>query len=510
MSEILQAIEFHLGRKIQGQDWNYYSLLGLEPTSTLEEIKAGLKASAAAWNASDRKTNPARAQKVAQILREAQATLLDAEKRDAYNQQWRTASELEFLALDPMATFDPSQLPAQDFTVPWQEPEARYAGLVAVMAPVHRGAELLRTTRVANSPALPSLSVGTIPMGSAGANPGAGPGSSNAAARIQAMKRKRQRNQIITVSAILVAATGFLSYAAFQFAASQKRLAKQEAPQNVVPTELQREFEEGRKEQATKQADQPPVASDLPTLPVGEPPDAPSDNAPPNDMPELPSPFDIKPMQLPADLAKPAGTFALPDLDMPKSNVPETPPPDAPGRDAMKNEKWIAAMKSGREALAKTDFTAFAKAMEAAVQIPMTPEMEAKQKRLDQVGQLYQMAVDAMREARSKTRGTEEITVGKNLVNIVEVTDEAIVVRVAGKNERFNWNQLPLGLALAMSDLTLSDREPTDLAARAVYLSLAPNKTGLYDKKIKEFFDKSLGKGEIRSDLPQVFTDSYE
>ncbi|AMV32371.1 Chaperone protein DnaJ [Pirellula sp. SH-Sr6A] len=510
MSEILQAIEFHLGRKMNGHDWNYYSVLGLEPTATLEEIKAGLKTSAAAWNASDRKTHPGRAQKVAQILREAQATLLDAEKKDAYDQQLRTPSELEFFSFDPMASFDPSQLPAQNFQVPWHESEARFVGLVAVMAPAQRVPEPLRTNWTGNNPGTPSLSAGAIPMVATGPHQGAGPSSSNAAARIQALKRKRQRNQIITVSAILIAAIGFLSYAAFQFAASQKRLAKQETPQNVAPTELQREFEEGMREQAAKQADQTPPPSDLPTLPVGDPSNSPPDNAATNDPAMSPSPFDIKPIELPADLAKPPGTFALPDPEMPKSDVPATPQPAETSSNAANKEKWVAAMKGGREALSKTDFAAFAKAMESAVQMPMTPEMEAQQKRLDQVGQLYQMAVDAMREARSKTRGTEEITVGKNLVNIVEVTDEAIVVRVAGKNERYSWNQLPLGLALAMSDLTLSDREPTDLAARAVYLSLAPNKTGLYDKKIKEFFDKSLGKGEIRSDLPQVFTDSYE
>lgn len=506
MSEILQAIEFHLGRKLNGSGWNYYSLLGVQSTATSDEIKVALKAAAAAWNASDRKANPARAQQVAQLLREAQATLLDASKRSTYDEELRREGADTFFDRNPSAAFDPSQLVPQDFVAPWPGPEARYASLVAVLDPPSRPARTLEigsAGSLAMPPSLPAFQASSSGNVVSQASQTAGATTSSAAARIQALKRKRQRNQFITVSVILVSAIGFLSYAAVQFVASQKRLAKQDTPQNVAPAELQREFAEGMKENAAKNSDTPPAASDLPSLPTGEASETAADAKPEMPADDMPSPFDIKPMELPSELSNPGVMTEKPPAEMPVA-------PASPTVTSMANENWSAKMKEARESLSKPDFAAFSKAMEATIQMPMTAEMEAKQKRLDQLGQLYQMAVEAMREARSKTRGTEEISVGKNLVTIVEVNDETIVVRVAGKNERYNWNQLPLGLALAMSDLTLSDREPTDLAARAVYLSLAPNKTALYDKKIKEYFEKSLGKGEIRADLPQAFTDTYE
>lgn len=506
MSEILPAIEFHLGRKLNGPDWNYYSLLGVQPTATSDEIKLALKAAAAAWNASDRKAAPARAQQVAQLLREAQATLLDVSKRSAYDSRLRQTDEEGFLHQDPLAIFDPSGLAPQDDIDPWPGAEVRYASLVAVLEPSSRPSRVFEEDVVgsrASPPSLPDFPVRSLGNNASHPSPSSGATASSAAARIQALKRKRQRNQILTVSVILVSAIGFLSYASVQFIASQKRLAKQDSPQNVAPAQLQREFEEGMKASAAKNVDMPPAASDLPSLPTADTNLAAAESGPALAESDMPSPFEIKPMELPSELSAPASMAEKPPTEMPL-------PPASPAKNAMANENWGAKMKEAREALSKPDFAAFSKAMEAAVQMPMTAEMEAKQKRLDQVGQLYQMAVEAMREARSKTRGTEEISVGRNLVTIVEVNDETLVVRVAGKNERYNWNHLPLGLALAMSDLTLSDREPTDLAARAVYLSLAPNKTALYDKKIKEYFEKSLGKGEIRADLPQAFTDTYE
>lgn len=506
MSEILQAIEFHLGRKLNGPGWNYYSLLGVQPTATSDEIKVALKAAAAAWNASDRKASPARAQKVAQLLRDAQATLLDSSKRSAYDEQLQEEGDEEFFNQNPMEMFDPSRLAPQDFTPPWAGPEERYASLVAVMAPSSRpmrAFDMASEGSLALPPSLPAFQASAPSNAVSQTSPSSGASTSSATARIQALKRKRQRNQLITMSAILISAIGFLSYAAVQFIASQKRLAKQDTPQNVAPAELQREFEEGMKANAAQKSDTPPAASDLPSLPTGDANVTAAEAGAAMPANEMPSPFEIKPMELPSELSNPAGMAEKPAMEVPPA---PSPTPIA----AMASGNWSARMKEARDSLSKPDFVAFGKAMEAAVQIPMTPEMEAKQKRLDQLGQLYQMAVEAMREARNKTRGTEEISVGKNLVTIVEVNDETIVVRVAGKNERYNWNQLPLGLALAMSDLTLSDREPTDLAARAVYLSLAPNKTALYDKKIKEYFEKSLGKGEIRADLPQAFTDSYE
>ena len=95
-------------------------------------------------------------------------------------------------------------------------------------------------------------------------------------------------------------------------------------------------------------------------------------------------------------------------------------------------------------------------------------------------------------------------------VNIVEVKENELIVRVQGKNERYPWDRLPPGIANAMAEFALSDSEPTDVAARAVYFSLSPAKNDLFAKRVKEWFEKSVGKGSIRQDLVQALTDTYE
>ncbi|MFN9435824.1 MAG: hypothetical protein ACK6DC_12915 [Planctomycetota bacterium] len=64
--------------------------------------------------------------------------------------------------------------------------------------------------------------------------------------------------------------------------------------------------------------------------------------------------------------------------------------------------------------------------------------------------------------------------------------------------------------------MSLDSQAPTDVAARAVFFSLAPQfreaaaKNELLKKRIAGWFEKTVGKDPIRKDLPQALTDSYE
>ena len=167
-------------------------------------------------------------------------------------------------------------------------------------------------------------------------------------------------------------------------------------------------------------------------------------------------------------------------------------------------------MVKGKEAMNIADFATFHKQMALALALSSNDELVAKHARLDQLGQLYEIFIKSMREAKSKMRGAETLSVGKNLVNIVEVKDDELIVRIKGGNERFAWDRLPPGIAMAIADLTLSDSEPTDVAARAVYFSLSPSRNDLSAKRVADWFTKSVGKGPIRKDLVQALTDTYE
>ena len=50
--------------------------------------------------------------------------------------------------------------------------------------------------------------------------------------------------------------------------------------------------------------------------------------------------------------------------------------------------------------------------------------------------------------------------VGSTEVSIVESTPEKIIIRAAGKNSTYAWDELPFGIAVAISDLGLDANAP--------------------------------------------------
>jgi hypothetical protein len=175
-----------------------------------------------------------------------------------------------------------------------------------------------------------------------------------------------------------------------------------------------------------------------------------------------------------------------------------------------KDPKWTDAMNKARDAIKKADFETFKAEIEKALPLNKSNDQEDMYKRLDQVGQLYEIAVTAMKDARKSLRGTETLSVGAGKVNIVEVKEDGLIIRQEGNNKTFKWSELPAGIAIAVSNFTLSETDPTDVAARAVYLAISPNQNAFQEKTIQGLWEKSLGKGSIRSDLPQALKDIYE
>lgn len=136
--------------------------------------------------------------------------------------------------------------------------------------------------------------------------------------------------------------------------------------------------------------------------------------------------------------------------------------------------------------------------------------MLAKSARLDQLGQLYEIFTDSLQEGKTKLGATQVLTVGKNKINIVDISSSELTIRIQGEKKKYAWDRLPPGIALAIADLTLSPQSPIDIAARAVYFSLSPTRNDIFDKKVKDWFEKSVGQGQVREDLQKALTDQYE
>lgn len=509
-SSVEKSIERHLGLPLGNPFRNHYELLQISPDAKTSEIKQALKGAAAKWNASDRKSNPESALLVANLLKQAQNVLLDEHLRTQYDQALFASTSVaapaahgnESSARDLFRAFDPIESSA------WQSDSAQLSSFVDAD---QRWQELKQAIPNWSDPPLeffpmnPAAAGRTLPPDYPPAIPPASQtppqNRSKEIMRIEQMKRARKNKNRLFLAGIFTVAFLFLGFAGVKFLWNRDQVLRNaevaKANVDTVAAGLKANASESdrvlggnpvREPQQEPSKSKEPIRSGLPTLSQDTGADPLSEMAMQNDAAVNMDPF-----------AAPA---------MPEA-VPMTPA--APEKPMMASTKeWAVVMKEARSAVERGDFPGFHKQMELAIPLSKTDDMIAKQARLDQLGQLYEIFINSLKDSKSKLWATEVLVVGKRKINIVEITATELIIRVEGKNEKYAWDQLPLGIALALADLTLNDLGPTDLAARAVYCSLSPAKNELYEKRAREFFEKSVGKGEIRADLPQALTDTYE
>ena len=529
-----EAIERHLGISTHQAPVHHYDLLGISPDASSTDIKNALKAAAARWNASDRKSNPESALLVANLLKQAQSDLLDQNSRAKYDQSvlaltvatTRTSQGTTdlFRAFEPAETLDTQDASPKLFS--FGQPEERWKELKHFIPQLTNAiAEDDFLTQARGSVAPPSLSPSTALPGHSSNPSGSQPTKSRELIRVEQLQRARKFKNRLYLTGIFAVAFLFLAFAGAKFWWNRQQVLRNAelAKANIDPVtsglkaiakNADPVLDPATDRQNTKPNTEKnePIHSGLPTLSqdsndsananlglgmsvgtetgMGSEPAVPAMTMPPA-APETTAPS----LSMPPVTEIPSTTETAPMTEMPSM---------------ASRKEWNSVMKEARAAIDQLDFEKFHKQMEIAIPLSKTDEMIAKQSRLDQLGQLYEIFINSMKDSKKKLRATEVLNVGKRKITIVETTEKELIIRVDGKNEKYAWDKLPLGIALALADLTLNDVGPTDLAARAAFCSLSPTKNELHEKRAKEFFEKSVGKGEIRPDLPQALTDSYE
>ena len=542
MNELLTAIEKHLGVRVMERSLTHYSLLDLKNNAGPNEIKQALRTAIAAWNASDTKSDSESAQRVAKLIKQAQAVLLDSSKKLEYDEQLnRQALSLNrsfFPRADPFAPFDPSEclvgagMSSAVFSFGsvnerWNELSRQIPTLVQSSVMQVAAVNRLESDRTFARETATAFRSEPAVWGEPAVQGESAVRSESAASRIERLKRKRKTVQGLYVAGFLVFAAVFLGYAGIRFVLNGQQIAQNQGSDSGTtvpakePTKLSDSSTKtigGKNAPKTTGADSGFV---LPTL------DKSDSSANPRFEITESNPFGNPPVmlktaeQIKPDLPvmEPTQTSPLPlpaITSEPISSVPIKPiekKPMVPAESAAMKSEWIAAMTKARKAVDKADFETFHKQMELALPLSTSDEMVSKHARLDQLGQLYEIFIKAIDQAKSKLNAGETLSVAKTQVNIVEIKDDLLIVRIQGKNERHAWDQLPPGIAMALADLTLNNQEPTDNAARAVYFTLSPAtpaSKGLFAKRVKDWFEKSVGKGTIRKDLEQALTDTYE
>ncbi|MFO0011696.1 MAG: hypothetical protein ACK553_03055 [Planctomycetota bacterium] len=514
MKEILTAIERHLGRTISYQQLDYYQVIGLELyCDDAQAIRKALQDATNRWMQSETVQHAESAQLVAKLLKQAQAILLDSDKRERYNSQLRelratqarsaedvshdtkTSSSL-FPGSDPMAPFA-----LESATSLASRPDSPCALLEQIQDPQTRLAELEQlfpSLAELDQPLATETELASVPVLSTRSKSVESHGASLA----EQLRRKRKRRRVILSASFVAGSFAVLGLAVWAYLSNQSKTElKGKRTRDLAVRQTDRTAE--RREQMMPDLPQVPRAKDptLSTLPALPEVNRSMD---PEDPPARPSMPETEPKTEP-----PPAPMPTPEPEPPASNPP-------PPMVAAETAEWKKRMADARGALDREDFKTFEKEIALGLETAQTPLGRDQAARLDQLGQLFKIGTESFQESRKKARGTSSIKVGATEFSIVESTPEKLVVRSGGKNQTHPWDKLPFGIAIALFDLSLDASEPTDVAARAVYFSLAKPyredavKSEIMKKKIAGWFEKSAGQGGIRADLSQGLTDTYE
>ena len=539
MQEVLEAIERHLGRSLPISQLDYYQVIGLEVyCDDPQQIRKALQDATNRWMQSETGKHPESAQIIAKLLKQAQTILLDEDKRERYNLQLKklrgSQTDALPLAKDPgpanSVNSDDSDVDSRLF--PSGDPMVPFSFETDGVQSASRGAPCVLLERIRDphvrlaelEQLFPSLAefeyesqrVENTANAFAVSSPPKRDSVSGGVSLAQQISRKRKRKRILVSLLFFFGAQAILGVAIWAYMREQSRIASKDKGL------AKGQFEAGN-------ADAPK----LPGIPNGArnengifPKEKPTEEGSTGAMPSMPKDKSTngetkarEPVPKPEAMTQPTTEPVPEPMPMPSANpVPEKPAPmtmeDA--APTAESSEWKKRMAMARESLNRADFATFEKEIAQGVETAQTPMGRDQAARLDQLGQLYKIGTESFEEARKKLKGTSSIRVGTTEFSIVETTAEKLVVRVSGKNQSHPWDKLPFGIAIALLDLTLDPQASTDVAARAVFFSLAPQfreaatKNELLKKRIDAWFEKTVGKDPIRNDLPQALTDSFE
>ncbi len=495
MTDIRRAIQKHLGITVEGESVSYYQLLGVPVDAKVELINSALKVAVDRWNQSDRKSDPEAAKKVATMIKEAQSILLSDDKRRAYDaalqaaqtklrdtelaasrQSNRTIQSNELHSTSSKTTESSTAVMEKvndwEDSIAWNAPfdasialpeydvrdfgtsESRWTALVSATS-----IDAFLKSNEATASAIPSTV--TPPLMP---RPSSMPAKSNATGssvdRAALLRKKRQRQQIILASGLVGTAFLFLAAAGVYYFTNQQRLAqaKLEAEKDTpAPTPdasgTNDPFLPGiapnTKDPSKPSANRPSeIRSSLPSIAKDTGPDLEGDGMKPNGMDPQ---GNVPPMNdMPAKDDMPAKETDMNNGSESNMENDSNMMSDDKDKEMMiqpesmaKDPKWTEAMNKARAAIKKADFEAFKTEIEKALPLSKSTEQDDMYKRLDQLGQLHEIAVTAMRDARKSLRGTETLTVSNIKVNIVEVKEDGLIVRKEGDNITHAWNELP-------------------------------------------------------------------
>jgi hypothetical protein len=94
-------------------------------------------------------------------------------------------------------------------------------------------------------------------------------------------------------------------------------------------------------------------------------------------------------------------------------------------------------------------------------------------------------------------------------VSFVEATVDKIVLRVAGMNKTYSFNDLPPGLALALADFKLPAADPASNVSKGAYLLVHKRSDSETREKAQALWEQAQSAGTNLTHLMPSLEDNY-
>ncbi len=538
MADTATLVQQYLAFSAKPKRLNLYTVLGLvELIDDRAVISASIESAIKKLQSADRTTDPAGFEQVVKVVRQARATLLDDQKKRTYDTQLRAsltkkpraveASSAPSSESSPWSSLFPTGDPAAPFSMadflkhPKEFPEFETAAERHVaIAQLSRKAQPSPSNPVnqpdaeANSIRQPA-SNGTLLQLDRPA------GSKNTGRELQEMiRRNRRKKNMIATSIALGGSSIILLMGAWMFISNRMEQNRQIA-KNKVNSSLANVFQPNgidthNDPSSPAEVDSPSESKTNSRMDLGVTPQT------TKDLGELPKlGFEDQPAtttEIATEPMKPLPSVVPERMPEKPTTVPETVP-ETKMDDEKANEKsssenltkWVEAMNAARKSMNEKAFEKFATAIETAIDLAETDGQEEQARRLDKFGQLFEKGLTAAREAFLALKSTDEIRYGSagGKASVVESTENLLVLRISGKNERFSHDKIPMGILMAVVEPKLND-DAVDQAIRGVLLSADPRSNSANKKQAKVHFEKAASMDSAFAKLEWVLEEKYQ
>ncbi len=247
-----------------------------------------------------------------------------------------------------------------------------------------------------------------------------------------------------------------------------------------------------------------PVAPSEPAMAAPPMPTEPGSTSPTMTQPSPPiaaRPDELNPTTPSGDAKEPPKPIVNPPAQ------PIAPPPELTDAD---RTAWLIAMTTAKQLIGQQQYSQANESLSANEQLAKTTDQQSQLKRLKTISRLAEELQHELRNAIEGLGAGEVLMIGTSTpVAFVDWDQTRLTVRIRGENRKFTLPELPIGLAFALSDMSLDPQQPSTQARKAAFALLHPGAAGndLAAQRAKQMMSAAVAAGVVDQDLINAFNE---